>query len=497
MTLEQLIASVRAALDGKIVAARTKAAALNALREKIETDTPPSEADLQAAIAERDAANREVDELAARLQELGTELERERALDTLQRENATHLVGVGAGAGAGGGGTERGGRQYGDGHINYEARTYAPHRERSWSQRTESFRRKAKPGGEFERDVVLAFRGDPEATERLKRHMAEERKDREAAGTAGFLDRAVGTGAFAGLTIPQYLVEYYAAQPTNGRPFANAMNLHPLPAQGMQAFIGRVTTGTSVDDQASEGTAVSETDLDDTLITVPIRTAAGQQTSSIQAQARVPGSEDTILGDLLRRYDANIDTKVLNVATDGLANVATAVTYTDGTPTAAELYPKILQGQSEAVAALLDMAGPQQLVVMHSRRWFWLQSQVGTSWPFIGQPGIAVQQGGINYAERYGAGFAGLLPNGAPVIMDNNVRTNQGVGTNEDEIHVVDPLESHLWEDPDAPVFIRAEQTKAANLQVLLVAYGFYAFLHTRIPHARVIRGTGLVPPVF
>lgn len=494
MDLEKIIASVRAALDAKIAVARTKAAALNALRERIDGDTPPSDAELQAAITDRDAADREVDVLSQRLTELGTELERERALDKLQRENATHLVG--AGSAAGGAPAEDRSRAWGDGHIGYEARTYAPHRERSWSQAREAFARKAKPGGRFERDVVLAFRGDPDAAERIRRHMTEERKDRDAAGTVGFLDRAVGTGAFAGLTIPQYLVEYYAMQPTNGRPFANAMNSHPLPSQGMQAFIGRVTTGTSVDDQASEGSAVSETDLDDTLITVPIRTAAGQQTSSIQAQARVEGSEDTVIGDLLRRYDANIDNKVLNVATDGLTNVSTAVTYTDATPTAAELYPKVLQAQSEAVGALLDMAGPQQVAVMHTRRWFWMQSQVGTSWPFIGQPGISAQQGGVNYAERYGSGFAGLLPNGTPVIVDNNVRTTVGAGT-EDEIHLVDPLESHLWEDPAAPTFIRAEQTKAANLQVLLVAYGFYAFLHARIPHARTVRGTGLIAPVF
>ena len=57
--------------------------------------------------------------------------------------------------------------------------------------------------------------------------------------------------------------------------------------------------------------------------------------------------------------------------------------------------------------------------------------------------------------------------------------------------------EAHLFEDPNAPMFIRAEQTKAANLQVLLVLYGYYAFTFARVPHARKVSGTGLVTPTF
>lgn len=388
-------------------------------------------------------------------------------------------------------------------HVTGEERTYGAHREHGFAREESGrpvFKRGFRPGTDFANDVLAAFRGDYEAQARLQRHMAEERAERgEAAlsrGIGGGQQRAVGTGAFAGIVVPQYLTEFYAGMPTNGRPFANVCTPHPLPPTGMQAYLGKVTTGTSVDDQASEGTAASETDIDDTLLTIPIRTATGQQTVSRQAMERGIGVEDTVMGDLFRRYDANIDTKLLNVATNGLTNVATNVAYTDASPTAAELYPKVLQAQSEVVGALLDFASDQQIAVMHSRRWFWMQSQVGTSWPFIGQPGISAQQGGVNYGARYGTGFAGLLPNGTPVIMDNNVATNKGGGT-EDEIYVVDPAECHLFEDPNAPMFIRAEQTKAATLQFLLVVYGYYAFEFTRVAHARKVGGTGLIAPTF
>lgn len=488
MTLEQLIESIRKAREAKITAAREARAVLTDLRARIDSDTPPTEAELSAAVASRDAADQQVDALTARLDECGTDLARQQAIDALQNEPGP------AGPVVPG--------QRGDGVgpravVTSEDRTYAAHRDPSFDTRSGKWKRNARPGADFQRDVVAAFAGSLTAMQRLQAHENEERTDRQADGTVGHLDRAVGTSAFAGIVVPQYLTEFYASMPTAGRPFADICTPHPLPATGMSAFIGRVSTGTNVDDQASEGAAVAETDIDDTLLTLPIRTAAGQQTVSRQGIDRGVGTEDVVLGDMYRRWAANLDRKLLNVATDGLTNVATAVTYTDATPTAAELWPKLLNAQSDAVAALLDMATGQLVTLMHSRRWFWLQSQVGTSWPFIGQPGIPAQNGGVNYAELYGRGFAGVLPNGSPVVMDNNIATNLGAGTNEDETYSLDPGEAHLFEDPSAPMFIRAEQTKAANLQVLLVLYGYYAFTFARVPHARKVSGTGLVTPTF
>lgn len=498
MTLEELITSVRAARDGKITERRAAAAALAALRARIDGDTPPTEQELEAAVAQRDALDRQIDALTARIDdELGPELERERVLAGLQTQQGAG----GAPSPAQRGGTPGAGYEN-QGRIGAEERTYAPHRDRAFDERSGKFRKDLQPGLDFQRDVIAAFSGNVAAAQRLERHAHEERVERQANGTLASVerawnDRAVATSALAGVVVPQYLTEYYAGMPSNGRPFADICTPHPLPEVGMTAFIGKVTTATSVDDQASEGSAASETDIDDTLLSLPVRTAAGQQTVSRQASDRGVGSEDVVIGDLYKRWASNIDTKLLRVATDGLTNVATAVTYTDATPTAAELWPKLLNAQADAVASLLDMATGPIVTLMHSRRWFWLQSQVGTSWPFIGQPGIPSQQGGVNYAELYGKGFAGVLPNGSPVVLDNNIATNLGAGTNEDEVYTLDPGEAHLFEDANAPMFIRAEQTKAANLQLLLVLYSYYAFTHVRVSHARKVSGTGLVTPTF
>lgn len=91
----------------------------------------------------------------------------------------------------------------------------------------------------------------------------------------------------------------------------------------------------------------------------------------------------------------------------------------------------------------------------------------------------------------------GVLPNGTPVIVDNNIATNLGAGTNEDEIYILSRRESHLWEDASAPMLIRAEQTNAASLGVLFVVYGYFAYTHARYSHAQKLNGTGLVTPTW
>jgi hypothetical protein len=348
-------------------------------------------------------------------------------------------------------------------------------------------------GGVFLRDVLAQYLNrDLEAEQRLMRHMQEERVERPE-----YLTRAVGTGAFAGLTVPQYLTEMYAPAVAARRPFADICTKLPLPAQGMTVNISRITTASSVALQASENSAVSETNMDDTLLTENVQTAAGQQTLSRQAIDRGTGIEDVTMMDLQRRYATALDSTLINQATTGLLAVATDVAYTDASPTGAELYPKLLQAASGSEAALLGQADPD-VVVMHSRRWYWLSAQMTSTWPLIANQGIPDRSAGVNYAERYGSGFRGLLPNGMAVVVDNNMPTNLGAGTNEDSIVVVPSEESFLWEDPNAPQFIRAEQPAAGSLGVLLVLYGYFAYTLRRYANShQEITGTGLITPAF
>jgi hypothetical protein len=187
----------------------------------------------------------------------------------------------------------------------------------------------------------------------------------------------------------------YAPATATLRPLANVMTPHPLPEAGMSLNVSRITTASSVALQASENAAVSETNLDDTLLTINVQTAAGQQTVSRQAIERGTGIEDVTMQDLFRRYASTLDATIITQATTGLETTAQGTTYTSASPTAAEFWPFIFQAQSKLETALLGQAVPDY-VVMHSRRWNWLCSQVGTSWPFLGSEGNPTQSGGVS-----------------------------------------------------------------------------------------------------
>jgi HK97 family phage major capsid protein len=465
MDLETLIARARENLNARITTFNAHAAELGTLRG-LETPTEADAARVEELRAAKETVASEVEELSKRLAELEAEKKRDDAIAALQAD-VTPIAPP----------TKRAYDQVG--RVGAEKRTYNPDNDRR--------------GRDFALDVARQYiSNDPGANERLARHMQEERVERGDKLVA----RAGGTANFSGLVVPQYLVDEFAPLARAGRPFADACRKHDLPATGMTLNVGKLTTGTTADDQSAENAAVSDTDADDTLIPVSVRTSAGSQTVSRQAAERGEGIEDTIVEDLIRANFTNMDGKLFSIASVGLSAAATAITYTDATPTAAELYPKLVQGTAEVEAALLDQGLGDTIAVMHSRRWYWLQKELSSSNPLFGQPGIAAQNIGLNYGERYGAGFRGILPNGTPVVVDNNITTAAGAGT-EDEIYFVAQSEAHLWEDPNAPMLIRAEQTKAKSLGIDLVVYNYYAFLFTRRAHAQKIAGTGLIAPTW
>jgi HK97 family phage major capsid protein len=192
----------------------------------------------------------------------------------------------------------------------------------------------------FVKDAFTAkFSNDYAAQERLARHTREEEVER----------RSVGTGNFAGLVIPQYLVDLAAPLARAGRPTADfATNKMALPSAGMTLNISRMTTGTSTAVQAAENDAVSNTNADDTLLTVNVRTIAGQQDISKQAIERGTGIDQFIIQDLIRGWHTTLDNQILNGdgtsgAMLGIRSTAgiNDVTFTEASPTVALLYPKL------------------------------------------------------------------------------------------------------------------------------------------------------------
>ena len=349
-------------------------------------------------------------------------------------------------------------------------------------------------GTSFVRDAFNAqVRGDYSASERLARHMKEESIER----------RDVDTSNFAGLVVPQYLVDLAAPFARAGRPTADfATNKMALPAAGMSLEISRMTTGTSTAIQETQNTAVSETDSDDTLLSIPVRTIAGQQDLSRQAIERGTGIDTFVVADLIRSFHTTLDAQVLNGSGSngeftGIRNAGgNAVTFTSTAPTVALLYPKLADALQQVQSNVFTT--PTHWI-LHPRRLAFLLAATDSS----GRPLVVPAAGAPMNAVSTGAGVAqyansGYQLLGLPIITDANVGTTYGAATNQDEIYLVDAREMHLWEQPGSPFSLRFDATAPGSLTIKTVVYGFSAFTAQRYAKAAsIISGTGLTAPTF
>jgi hypothetical protein len=475
MDFEKLIAQLREKINARISMRNDYSGELETLRGK---DTP-TEAD-QARVEELRAGKAKLDAELVSLDEEMRQLEAEKKADdaiarmaerhtataTTARSTETEVRGATA--------------------VVTEKRTYS---------------RETDPRGlRFLGDVLADFRGNREAGERLSAHLHEERAVRGET-----VERAVTTTGATGTIIPQYLVDLYAPKGNPGRKFADSCRHHDLPDTGMTVYIPRQTARTAAGEQAAELDTVTETDYDDEMISVKVRTAAASQTISAQASMRGLGTEDIVLQDLFKSYNTKLDDMLINSATWGLLAVANPVTYTTAAPTAAELYRKILGASASIEDTLLDLDEDDLFTLMRGRRWAWFNGETTDQKPFVQQFGVPTNTFAVDEAGGYATPVAGYLPNGGRVVKDNNLPANGGTGTNEDTLVVVAQHEAHLWEDPSAPYFIRAEQTQAKKLGIDLVVFGFFAACFDRVVDAQgtpkavhqKITGTGLVAPTF
>ena len=347
-----------------------------------------------------------------------------------------------------------------------------------------------RPDGDFSfvRDAFAAqVLGDWDAQQRIARHQQEERIEK----------RDVTSANFAGLVVPQFLTGLAAPFARAGRPFMDASRKHALPASGLTLSISKVTTGSATAVQ-TEGSAVQETNIDDTKLDITVNTIAGQQNVSRQAIERGTGIDALVMADLVSAYHTKLDQTYVTTDAASLTNVITqVVTYTDASPTVAELYPKILDGVQRIQT---NYFGGPNFILMHPRRLAFILAATDTAGRPLALPtqngpqnAIGVGDGSVVYGNS-GYSIAGL-----PVITDANVTTTNGAGANEDVIIIGSTQESHLWETSNgSPFMLRFEDVKSAELEVKMVVYGYSAYTANRYPNAfALIGGTGLVTPTF
>ncbi len=336
-----------------------------------------------------------------------------------------------------------------------------------------------------------------EIMDRLNRHSTE--LDVEA--------RAIGrtTDTEWGFFVPPlYDISDYAEILRAGRPFADLIGSRPLPSGVDQVKVPRLTTGTKVRVQAGDKAAVTTQDVVSAETTADLETVAGYIDVAVQAieQSPIP-TQDILFEDLQSDYTLQIDTLLLSGAGHAsnqplgvLTLTGTAiVTWTDATPTPPEFYRMV--GAAVATANG-NRKLPPQAIVMTPARWYWLASALdANNRPLAGFAGSVPQNVVANMDRIANESIVGTMF-GLPVIIDSNMPTNLGTGTNQDQVLILRYTDMRFWEGTPRMAARPVVDAASENLLVRLLYYRYVIFLPGRFPTGVVkLDGTGLVTPTF
>ena len=347
-----------------------------------------------------------------------------------------------------------------------------------------------RPERSYFRDLYLSkTKGDREATDRLSGHALATR-DINTTDTSG--------GDFVP---PAYLVNEYIAKARAGRITADLCSKFALPGGTDSINFPAITTGTANAAQASQNSALQETNLVTATVTAPVTTIGGIQDVSVQLVEQSPIAFDQVIfADLAASHAQAVGNAVINGTggsgtLEGFVNADTVntITYTDASPTAAETVAKIADGiQQVATSRFL----PADAIVMHPRRWYALASGGDGSQRPLVVPTAQAQNTFGTSGDVVAEGPAGNIL-GLPVYLDPNIATNTGAGTNQDIIIISRFADAYLFEGtPKAEVF---RETLSAEATVRFRLYNFVAFTAERYVgvNTSIVSGTGLVSPSF
>lgn len=344
------------------------------------------------------------------------------------------------------------------------------------------------------RDLVFAsHKNDVEAQQRLLLHGKQMIMEKHPSLQAAVTTLDPGAASFIP---PLYMGAEWIELAIAGRPFADAVPKIPLSPVGKRMDFPRIQVTPTVGVQANEGDPVNATDFDSETYSVNKVTIAGQNDVSMQAlEFTDPSLDVVIMRELVRSYNSQLDSQLIygtgaSGQHRGLATVCTSdggnnITFSTGN--GAALLGAIYNGLSQV--ATNQPGFEANVVLIHSRRAAWMASHRDAM-------GNLFQQGQLFLAAGpQDGGFIGAAA-GLRILRDANIQTNQGAGTNQDDVYVMDINELMLAEGPQRTRVL--QEVLSGTLQVRIQLYAFSAFAGGRRPKVITrIQGAGLTPPTF
>lgn len=362
-----------------------------------------------------------------------------------------------------------------------ERSAYGPDSEYSWFRDLVTVREAARLTERLERQGVrrhvpghLIEQGIPD---RVHGGLEQARKR-----LASVQQRDVGTGALTGMAdtatlVPEFIAATFQTASRAAGTLTAALPREELPPgfvvpAGYVANV-TVTTPAGAGVQASENTAVASQDPAGTTTTLKPATIAGRFTISRQLLDRGTSVDVLLARELGAAAGATLETQVVNGSGAsgqllGLLNTAAAisVSYTDASPSAAELWTVLLQARSKIATQAGELP---TLLAGHPRRYSWLLAALDASnaWARLDPP--------LQVVETLG------MP------------TTLGGGSNEDALLALSPRGAMLLDRPTQ--FILDEESPTGKLAVQLAAWHLACLVTPEPKGVAVIGGTGLAAP--
>ena len=272
-----------------------------------------------------------------------------------------------------------------------------------------------------------------------------------------YIRAAASTTDNAGLIPTRQLTEVINPLANADRPFIDAISRGVLPDAGMTFEIPKISQVPTVA-VTTEGSAPSDTDLEDSYLSVTVQKFAGQQTFSVELLDR---SSPAFYAELVRNMefayakatDARVATVIAGAATDGGNRTMSAANLLDFVADA-------------AVDVYSNTLGFAQNIVMSPAQWGAVMGLVDSTNRAIYTAANPVNNGGTASPVS----LRGQI-NGLNLYVDRNLS-----GTGDGTIIIVNP-ESYTWYE--SPTF-KLEAAVIASGQINVAYYG-YGALATKV----------------
>ena len=310
------------------------------------------------------------------------------------------------------------------------------------------------------RDLALRSRNSDSAA-RLERHGRQmeaefERRARQATVTGpdgvevrANPDRTQGQGGY--FAPPAWIIQDFASAPRPERVLAALAVRFPLPPNAQSVNLPRLVTGVGVGNESDLDSA-DDVDLIDASTTSQVVTVAGQSDVALQLLEQSPPSaalDWAIWSDVSLAYDSDLEQQLTygTGASGQLLGVTqlsgiNSVTYTDASPTGAELYPYL--GQAGARLRRRPQAAARGAADARFDR-------AGRGWPRW-----STRKAASPCCHRTTASPRPPLPVPAPPAWARSlgflspplesIPATSGTGGNQDQIIACKPSDIILWE---------------------------------------------------